>query len=101
MREHYVAGRAVKAFAQPLCHIFIREMARARKYTLLQFPGINVASLEHVAAVIGLYDDGGASPQALHYQSRDVAEIHQRGDADARVRRRKTEVVSRVMRNRE
>ena len=44
-------------------------------------------------------DDGGAAAQALCYQRRDVAEIHQRRHADARMCGRKAEVVRSIVRD--
>ena len=76
-------------------------MAEPRKNSLLQFPGINVASLQHVAAVVRLHHDRGATAQLFGHQCGDVAEIHQRRDLYALVSRSESEIVDRIVGNRE
>src|SRR5947209_16958135 len=74
-------------------------MACAREYSLFQLPGVNVASLEHVAAVIGFDDDCRATAQAFSYKSCDVAEVHQGSNADSSVRCSKSEIVCGIVWN--
>src|SRR6187551_1839526 len=74
-------------------------MAQSRQYALLQFPGINVTSLQHVAAVIRLNNDRRAATQPLANKRGDVAKIHQRCNLHALVSGRKSKVIDRVMWN--
>ena len=74
-------------------------MAGAREYALLQLPRIDAARLEHVAAVVRLDDDGGATAQTFLNQRRDAAEVHQRRKLHTGVGGRETEVVNRIVRD--
>src|SRR5258708_38511923 len=92
---------AVKAVEQPFGDIFIRQMTEPGKNSLLQFPGIILDRLEHIAAVVRLDYNRRTATQTLSDQGRDVTEIHQRRDLDSGVGGRESEVVHRVMRHRE
>src|SRR5215213_1115312 len=76
-------------------------MAQTREDALLQFPRIVVASLEHVAAVVRLDHDRGATAQSFSNQRRDVTKIHNRRELYALVCGSKTEIIDGVVRNRE
>ena len=76
-------------------------MAETRQDSLLQFPRIIVAGLEHVAAVIRLDHDRGATAQTFGDECRDVTEVHHGGDLYALVSCSETEIVDGVVRNRE
>ena len=76
-------------------------MAKSRKDSLLQFPGVTLHRLQHVAAVVRFDDDGGATAQLLRNQRRNMAKIHQRRDLHTVVRCRETKIIDRVVRHRE
>src|SRR2546421_12757117 len=85
MGQNDVTCLAIESVDEPFGNIFVRQMSQARKNALLQFPGIMLDGLEHVAAVIGFNDDRRTAPQSLRYQSGNVPEIHQGCDPGARV----------------
>ena len=99
MSEHNVSRAAVKPIFQPVSQIFVRKVAESRKDSLLQFPGIIVASLEHVAAVIRLDDDRGATTQSFGDECRHVTKVHQGRDLHALMCGSETEIVDGVVRN--
>src|SRR5512139_1748564 len=74
-------------------------MSGLRSDAVLEFPSINGTRTQHVATMVRFNDDSIAAVQLGFYQRRDVAEIHQRRDADAVLLCDKTEIVCRVMRN--
>src|SRR6267142_2148350 len=76
-------------------------MPEPRQYSLLQFPGINVAGFQHVATVIRLDNNRGATPQAFADERSDVAKVHQGRNLYALMRRGETEIVDCVVWNRE
>src|SRR6266550_4500907 len=68
-------------------------MTEAGKNSLFQFPGIGIASFQHVATVVGFDHDRGATTQPLANECRDVAKVHQGGDLHPLMRRREPEIV--------
>src|SRR5436190_7422481 len=78
---------------EPVSQIFIRKMAESRKDSLLQVPWIIVTGLEHVAAMIRLNDDSGATTQSLGNEGRHVTKVHQGRDLHALMCCGETEVV--------
>src|SRR6266550_4896859 len=76
-------------------------MTEPREDALLQFPGIDLAGFQHVAAVIGFDYDRGTATQPFGDERGDVTEIQQRRDLHARVCGGEAEIVDRVMGNRE
>src|SRR6185503_8440963 len=76
-------------------------MTKAREYSLFQFPGIRITSLQHVAAMVRLDNDRGAASQAFGYQRGHVTKVHQGGNFHALMSRREAEVVYRIMRDSE
>src|ERR1041385_4061948 len=101
MCEDDVLRATGKAAANPIGQIFIRQVAQTREDALLQLPGIIVAGFEHVAAMVRLHYDRGATTQTFSDQSSDVTKVHHGGDLHAVVRCGETEIVDGVMRNRE
>src|SRR2546423_2008420 len=99
MREHEVFGTAVKAAADPVREILVRQVAQARQNSLLQLPRIIIAGLEHVATVVRLNHDSRAAAESFSDQRGDVAEVHHGCDLDALVSGSETEVVDCVVRN--
>src|SRR6185295_9822295 len=76
-------------------------MSQSRQDALFQFPRVIVAGLEHVAAVIRLDHDRGATTQTFSDECRDVTEVHHGRDLHALVCSSETEVVDGVVWNRE
>src|SRR6185503_6767170 len=76
-------------------------MAEPRQNSLRKFPRVNVASLQHVAAVVRLDHYRSTTAQAFANQGGDVTKIHQRRNLHALVRCGEAEVVDRVVGNRE
>src|SRR6185369_13280470 len=99
--QHDVFRAAVKALANPVSEIFVRKVSQTRQDTLFQLPRIIVAGLEHVAAVIRLDHDRGATTQTFGDECRNVTEVHHGRDLHPIVCGSETEVVHRVVRNRE
>ena len=97
MRQYDVVRPAVKPIAQPIGNILVGQMAQARQDSLLQFPRIDLARLQHVPAVIGFDHHSGATPQTFTDERCNMAEIQQRCDLHARVGGREAEIVYGIM----
>jgi hypothetical protein len=76
-------------------------MTETRQDSLFQLPRVIVASLEHVAAVVRLDHDRGATAETFGDERSDVTEIHHGRDLHALVRCGETEIVDGVVWNRE
>src|ERR1041385_6786695 len=76
-------------------------MSQTRQDTLFQLPRVIVASLEHVAAVIRLDHDCGATAQTFGNERGDVAEVHHGRDLHPLMSCSEAEVVDGIVWNRE
>src|SRR5947207_252942 len=99
MRQHDVLCAAIVTLAQPLSYVLIRQVTGARQDALLQLPRIDRAGLQHVAPVVRLDDDGGATAQTFFDQGCDAAEVPERRDLHAVMRGGEAEVVGGVVRD--
>ena len=57
MGEDHISSTAVEIGREPIGKILVRKMARAGGNTLFEFPIVNGAGPQHIAAVIGFDDD--------------------------------------------
>src|SRR5581483_1159112 len=101
MRQNDVPRLSVKAIEQPFRDVFIRQVTKPRKNSLLQFPRIMLDSLEHIARMVWFDHDRRAASQPLGDQRRDVAKVHQRRDLHAVVRGGEPKVIHGIVRDRE
>ena len=97
--QHNVVCGTIKTIAKPIGNVFVRKVTEARENSLLQFPGVTVASFQHVTTVVGFYENGSASTQLLGNQRCDVTEVHQRGYLDTRVCGGESKIIDRVVGN--
>ena len=74
-------------------------MSGARHDALLEFPRIDRAGFQHVAAVVGFDDDAGARAYVFAHERGDVSEVGDGGDAGSFVRGDEAEVVGGVVRD--
>src|SRR5438034_8983605 len=74
-------------------------MAKPRQNSLFKFPGINIARLQHVAAVVRLDNYRGTTAQAFADERRNMAKVHQSRNLDALMRCCEAEIVDCVVRN--
>src|SRR5690242_20171365 len=75
-------------------------MPESREDALFQFPRIAVTRFQHIATVVRLDHDRGATAQLFRNERRDVPEVHDGRNLHAVMSRGEAEVVDSVVWNR-